>query len=47
MSKKKEEVRTPDARNAIPRFKIVVIGSGGVGKSCLTLRFVRDVYHDE
>jgi GTPase KRas protein len=25
----------------------VVIGSGGVGKSCLTLRFVRDVYHDD
>lgn len=29
------------------RFKCVVLGSTGVGKTCLTLRFVRDVYEDD
>jgi len=25
-------------------FKVVVLGSGGVGKSCITVRFVQDVF---
>ena len=30
------------APNALPIHKIVVIGSGGVGKSALTLRYMYD-----
>ncbi|KAI1313415.1 hypothetical protein EDD11_002650 [Mortierella claussenii] len=30
-----------------PRFSIVVVGDGAVGKSALTLRFLRDQFHDE
>jgi len=26
------------------RFKLVVLGAAGVGKTCLTLRFVRGVF---
>lgn len=29
------------------RFKLVVLGSTGVGKTCLTLRFVRGVFEDD
>ncbi|KAF9339646.1 hypothetical protein BGZ91_005227 [Linnemannia elongata] len=29
------------------RFSIVVVGDGAVGKSALTLRFLRDQFHDE
>lgn len=34
---------------AIPerRFKLVVLGATGVGKTCLTLRFVRGVFEDD
>ncbi|KAI6649348.1 Small GTP-binding protein domain [Oopsacas minuta] len=35
------------APNALPIHKIVVIGSGGVGKSALTLRYMYDEFHDE
>ncbi|KAI8598992.1 P-loop containing nucleoside triphosphate hydrolase protein [Dissophora ornata] len=30
-----------------PRFSIVVVGDGAVGKSAMTLRFLRDQFHDE
>jgi Ras-related protein Rab-5C len=29
------------------RFKLVVLGTSGVGKTCLTLRFVRGVYEED
>ena len=29
------------------RFKLVVLGASGVGKTCLTLRFVRGVFEDD
>jgi small GTP-binding protein len=35
----------PSQRNQI-HFKCVVLGNSGVGKSCLTLRFVRDEFVD-
>src|SRR4051812_26537199 len=39
----------PSTASAGPerRFKTVVLGTTGVGKTCLTLRFVRGVYEDD
>jgi len=36
-----------DAPVAERRFKLVVLGATGVGKTCLTLRFVRGVFEDD
>lgn len=33
--------------NAIPLFKVIVIGSGGVGKSALTLQFMYDEFVED
>jgi small GTP-binding protein len=30
----------------MPDYKIVVLGTGGVGKSCLTIRYIQDVFID-
>jgi len=36
-----------DAPATERRFKLVVLGATGVGKTCLTLRFVRGVFEDD
>jgi len=38
------EPRSPGPDPEERRFKLVVLGSAGVGKTCLTLRFVRGVF---
>jgi len=38
---------TTDAPAMERRFKLVVLGATGVGKTCLTLRFVRGVFEDD
>lgn len=35
------------ANNTIPLFKVIVIGSGGVGKSALTLQFMYDEFVED
>lgn len=35
------------SQNAIPMYKVIVIGSGGVGKSALTLQFMYDEFVED
>uniref|UniRef100_A0A6G1SMB8 small monomeric GTPase n=2 Tax=Aceria tosichella TaxID=561515 RepID=A0A6G1SMB8_9ACAR len=36
-----------DAKDAIPLYKVIMVGSGGVGKSALTLQFMYDEFVED
>lgn len=38
---------TPEAKDAIPLYKVIMVGSGGVGKSALTLQFMYDEFVED
>jgi GTPase KRas protein len=42
----REIPRTPSVSNHVENIKLVVVGAGGVGKSCLAVQLVHQVYDD-
>ena len=47
MEKNRIEILDEDTAHFDLSFKLIVIGNSGVGKSCLTMRGTKNIYHDD
>ncbi|KIH47475.1 hypothetical protein ANCDUO_22464, partial [Ancylostoma duodenale] len=43
-AQRRKSAKTDDAKSVMREYKIVVLGSGGVGKSALTVQFVQGIF---
>ena len=37
----------PNTHHKIPEFKVILIGNSGVGKTCIVVRAVKDLYSEQ